>query len=348
MPTIKPLENIYQKSFEEHVSASAFSFDGTLLAMGRLSGSMSLHNSMDGTCLRELKGETGAIHASAFAPNGRWLAVGGESGILEIVPLDPNEATQSFDICMDKQSLSRWIDFLVWSEDSRFLAASCGAWVVFIDLQEMKIFSSKDCKNNITSLSSMAEENKLLAACNGGVWFLSFDGQTSDEFMVFHGVVLKAICSPTLRYVNAGLLESSVAIWDRQNKEPLVMRGYERKVTEMDWSPQVSTYKKQLFAAGGGRDISIWDFTDGPPDGQRPLFLMGHQAKVNDLRFLKKKSWLLSVADDGDLRIWQGSRNWQAGEVFKHGQPLHQIVVSETEDRILVTGAQGRVWLYKL
>ncbi|MDQ3235186.1 MAG: hypothetical protein M3Q07_25540 [Pseudobdellovibrionaceae bacterium] len=348
MPAVKTLESIYQKTFEEHVGASAFNSNGSFLAIGRLSGCLSLHNSNDGSVSREFNGRSGGIHALAYSPDGRWLAVGRESGILEIIPLDSEQSTQSFDIRMDRKSLSHWIDFVVWSEDSQILAASCGSWVIFIDAEEMKILSSKDCKNTITSLSSMAMENKVLVACNGGVWFLSFDGEKPDEFMVFDGVVLKAVCSPTLRYVNAGLLESSVAIWDRHNDEPLVMRGYERKVSEMDWSPMVPIYRKQLFAAGGGRTITIWDFTDGPPDGQMPLSLMGHQAKVNDLRFMKKRLWLLSAGQDGELRIWQGSRNWQAGDVFKHTQPLHQIFISGNEDRILVTGSQGRVWLYKL
>jgi WD40 repeat protein len=154
--------------------------------------------------------------------------------------------------------------------------------------------------------------------------------------------------SPTQRYINAGLLESSVAIWDRQNKEPLMMSGYERKVSEMAWSHLGSRYQKLLFAAGGGREITLWDFSDGPPDGQKPKFLAGHKAKVNDLRFLKKAHWLLSVGDDGDLRIWQGSRNWKPGDILRHGQPLHQMIMPPSEDRLLLLGDRGKVWLYQL
>ncbi len=345
---MKVMRKLFEKTFEEHVGSARFSPDGRTLAFGLQSDSVSIHDSVAYQALHTFQAGTGGVHSLEYAPNSQWIAVGGENGLLQVFSVSDGQLRNSFSLLENPKALSRWIEFIIWSPDSRTLAASCGSEVVFVDIELNAIVSRRECGASVTSLSLLPDQASLLASRTGGVWFLSMSGEESDAFMAFPGIVLKATASPTARYINVGLLESSVAIWDRQNKEPLIMRGYERKVTEMDWTPLGGPYRDLLFAAGGGRDVTLWDFSDGPPDGKKPLFLIGHRSKVNDLHFLKKSPWLLSAGDDGELRVWQGSRQWKPGITLQLNHPLLEIQVSPHEDKLLLLGDKGHAWLYQL
>jgi WD40 repeat protein len=345
---MKLMEKIFERVFEEHVASARFAPDGKTLTFGRQSDFVSIHDASDFRILNEFRSGTAGVHSLEYAPNSQWIAIGGENGILTLVSVPDGNHRHSIPLVEDKKALSRWIEFLIWSPDSDKVIASCGNEIVFVDIDQKQVIDRRDCGAGVSSLSLLPDGKNLLAARAGGIWFISISGEESDSFMPVPGVALKATCSPTARYVNVGLLESSVAIWDRENDEPLIMRGYERKVTEMDWTPVGGRYQHMLFAAGGGRDVTLWDFSDGPPDGKKPLFLTGHRSKINDLHFMKKAPWLLSAGEDGELRVWQGSRQWKPGMTLQLDRPLLQIEVSPKEDRLLLLGDKGHTWIYQI
>jgi WD40 repeat protein len=345
---MKSMEKIFERVFEDHVASARFAPDGRTLAFGRQSDLVSIHDANDFRILNEFKAGTVGVHSLEYSPDSQWIAIGGENGVLTLISVFDENCRYSFQLIEDQKALSRWIDFLIWSPDSEKVMAACGNELVFIDREQKKIIDRRDCGAVISSLSLLPDGKNLLAARAGGIWFLSISGEESDSFMPVPGVALKATSSPTARYINVGLLESSVAIWDRETEEPLIMRGYERKVSEMDWTPASGRYQNLLFAAGGGRDVTLWDFSDGPPDGKKPLFLTGHRAKVNDLHFMKKSPWLLSAGHDGELRVWQGSRQWKPGITLQLDRPLLQIEVSPKEDKLLLLGDKGHAWVYQM
>lgn len=91
--------------------------DGSVLAIGSMSPSISLLDSENGTCIKKLKGHSQAVHSVCFNPDGEVLASGSADNTIKL--WNPFDGT-----CI--QTLTghtAWIEVVCFSPDGKILAS---------------------------------------------------------------------------------------------------------------------------------------------------------------------------------------------------------------------------------
>ena len=93
----------------------------------------------------------------------------------------------------------------------------------------------------------------------------------------------------------------------------------------------------RIVTAGSDRTVQVWN----PANGSR-LVLRGHQDEVDTARFAPGGSQVLSVSDDGTLRLWDARSGAALAVLDSGGGPLQDFAVSR-DGRIATLSKAGVV-----
>ncbi len=105
-------------------SAVAFSPDGSLIAVGTGSSNITVWNVPDGSLSQTLKGASYAVRVIAFSPDGNLIAAAGSDSMVHVWQVSDGAARIAY-------ALKKNIGNLIFSPDSRYLAASSDVFAVY-------------------------------------------------------------------------------------------------------------------------------------------------------------------------------------------------------------------------
>lgn len=143
--------------------------------------------------------------------------------------------------------------------------------------------------------------------------------------------------SPDGKHVAAATAIGTLLIWriDQPDRPDQVLVGHHGDINMLAYGPD-----GRIVTAGSDRTLRVWN----PATGTQ-VVLRGHQDEVDTARFAPGGSQVLSVSDDGTVRLWD-ARSGDALAVLDSGAgPLGDFAVSG-DDRIAALSKAGVVRVF--
>ena len=313
------------------VTALQWEADGDLLT-GDASGDINRFTPA-GERIHYWHAHNGAVLKVCPKPTGQCVATSGEDGSIRLW----DSTGGIMQVLVEGDG---WIEQLAWKQDGQWLGAATGKKIYQWD-------DTNACEawyqtlRNIQAMAWSPSGMKLALAVNKGVFLWAPSDKQPRELMSFPGAAISLAWKPDGSALAAGTQDGFLHVWRRQigaNAKLLTMRGYQGKVSCLEWHPL-----KDTIATAGGKDIVIW----GPlhqKGGGSPLPVAHHRTTITCLSYEPSGYYLASGDRDGLVCIWDGK-----GKLVQQWQGHHEITVLrwDAEGNRLITGdTHGRLNAY--
>jgi WD40 repeat protein len=126
-------------------------------------------------------------------------------------------------------------------------------------------------------------------------------------------------------------------IWriDRPDRPARVLLGHHGDINMLGYGPD-----GRIVTAGSDRTVRVWN----PATGTQ-VVLRGHQDEVDTARFAPGGSQVISVSDDGTVRLWDAHSGNALAVLDSGAGPLGDFAVSR-DDRIATLSKAGIVRVF--
>ncbi|MGV0807416.1 WD40 repeat domain-containing protein [Mycolicibacterium setense] len=227
----------------------------------------------------------------AWSPTGQRIAVGSIHGV-DILDSDGGVVGRRH---------GGWCSSVAWSADGSRLAAGVGRTGMILDADANELFTAE----RDSTVTAVAWINRRIAtAAYGGVHVYHASAGAARDILPFTGSLLALAISPDRRWAASGNQDATLHVWRvGRNRGELEMSGYPTKISTLAFSPDSA-----LLASGGGRDVTVWDFTGPGPRGRTPRLLRAHEVTVTAVAWSPDGELLASAAGDGRVGVWEARR----------------------------------------
>lgn len=307
------------------------------VAVGAASGELSVFARDGGAVRWTREGHAGGVLAVAWSPRGGALASAGQDGRARLWDA-------SGVVALEVAGDAAWVEQLAWSPDGEHLAIGAGRTVRIIRASGAHVATLGPHASTVTGLAWNRRGDRVAASHFGGVTIWTARTGGLVRRLAWRGSMISLAWSPDGRVVVCGEQDASLHFWRLASGEDARMGGYSAKVRSLAWDG-----RSARLATSGERDVIVWDFGGGGPEGTRPLQLAGHDELVTVVGFAPRGPWLASGAADGGVAVWDLAR----GEGAPLGVGAHEAAVSRlrwtaTGREVLATDAGGGVVLWCL
>ena len=326
-----PATPTWALTLADHVSAAAWSPDGTALAAGSLAGDAVIADAATGNSTTLAPHPLGVLSV-AWSPASSRVAVGGQDARLALYERSGRP------LC--ELELGAWVCALAWAPGGRYLATAAGRSVVVTDPDGAVVHSYPEHPSTVTSLAWDARGRRVAAAFYGGVrWYEPGRAQsTAVDRLEWKGSILALAASPDGRWLAAGNQDRSVQLWRLGKDRHLEMPGYPAKIDQLAFDPT-----SRYLAVGSVGFTTVWDCAGRGPEGSTPRLLEGHARRVTALAWQHQGGGLVSAGADGLVAWWDPARTGQPTQVLDVGEEVTTAAFRLDDEALLIATAPGRV-----
>ncbi len=238
----------------------------------------------------------GRIFAAAWSPDGRWLALATETGL---VIYDADTLEIQF-----KLSGTAGLSYSVsWSPDGRYLAAGDDVGIVRLwDFQAQRVLPAVCGPHaHIHALAFRPHQPTTLAVGdnegNLTLWTISDMPPSSQTLVEGHGDSIYSLTwSADSSLLVAGTRDCSIHVHAPESQQERVLKGHGDWVRRLAWNRESSL----LASSSGDQTVCLWEW----PSGTTRARLRGHSGWVRGLSWSADNSLLFSGGGDGYVRVW--------------------------------------------
>eukprot|EP01027_Heterolobosea_sp_BB2_P000313 GEZU01000452.1.p1 GENE.GEZU01000452.1~~GEZU01000452.1.p1 ORF type:complete len:418 (-),score=155.48 GEZU01000452.1:110-1363(-) len=309
---VEKMEPIWTCNVEECVSASAFSPDGKVLAVGSLEGPIHLFDAETGKELMKLKGHNFGTQALAWNPrNHKLLASSGQDGRARVWDTETGKEITNV------KGGAQWVEHLLWvpnpSADNNNNSNSNSnsnefGHIVTASAKHLKLWNASTgdlVRTFVTNGSTISDlvwnEAKQQFAISSYSNLHTFDvnhDEPQHEY-TWKGSMISLVWSKDTNWLIAGCQENCIHLWDTRTDQDLMMQGYRKKVKELSMDSS-----SRWLATGGGPECMVWDFSGEGPAGTMPKTLEAHHDAITHVAFQNNTTILATAAKDGRVFLW--------------------------------------------
>jgi len=266
---------------------------GKALVVGDAAGGVHAFEAKSGATLWSQRGvHEGGVLEVAMHPDQPAFATAGQDGRVLVWTAGDGQVGQEIAVGDD------WAENVAWSQDGRWLAATCSRRVHVYDRNGVEVWRSEDHPSTVSAIV-WSSTGELATACYGRVSF--FDGPTGElqQKLEWKGSLVSMALSPDGDIVACGSQDNSVHFWRRSTEQDSMMAGYPSKPASLAFDDTGT-----LLATGGGEMVTVWSFRGGGPEGTMPGVLEVHAQPITTLAFAPGGMRLASGARDGCVVVW--------------------------------------------
>jgi WD40 repeat protein len=300
-----------------------------------------------------LRGHENGITATAFSPDGRWLATGSRDNTARLWRVSAEDPGANPLLLPGHE---KPVTTLAFSPDGHWLAT--GSKDQTVRLWDLR---APDPTADPTVLNGHGGDVYALAFSPDGRWLAtgSLDGKArawdmsapaSDPltFSGHEGRIITLAFSPDGHWLATGGDDRTARLWDMTASNraavPRVLAGHEGLVTALAFSAD------GRWLATGSRDKTarLWDLHASDPAAQ-PKVLRGHEDWVNTLAFSPDARWLATGSGDRTARLWDlGAADSTADPLVLRGHEKAILTLAFSPDGHWLAAGGGdksaRIW----
>ncbi|OKH38788.1 hypothetical protein NIES2119_09375 [[Phormidium ambiguum] IAM M-71] len=296
------LDQTWQETLSDYVTVIAWSNDGQTLAASSASGEIVLvKNEGNFTYLQTANDQS--VNCLAFSSDGQYLAAGGQKGEVKIWRLQLEE-TQ---LISTLENAPNWVDKLAWHPQSNQLAFSMGKYVQIWDADSQQVEVTLNFESS--SVLSMAwRPNGENLAISGHLGVKVWDSKNWDNDPINLEIPVASLniaWSADSKYIASGNLDNTLVVWQWDNPEPWVMRGFPGKIRALNWSEALTSIGAPLLAVASAQSVVVWEKATDESIGWQGKLLDSHDGIVQAIAFQPQTFLLASAAADGLIGIWE-------------------------------------------
>ncbi len=294
--------------------------------------------------IRNLTANDGALYAVAFAPDGRHVYSGGQSGKIHVWDI----ATGT------EQTLSghtAFVHSITFSPDGKRMASTATEWVGSVagEVKLWDVASGQELVNfptakgtNVTDVAFSPDGRTLaLATWNHTVQLIDLETNAIRVLSGYGQSVKTVVFTPDGRTVIAGGWGGQIMTWDvatGKNSKPLL--GHRGDIVGLAIHPN----GKFLASSSWDSTVRIWDLTTKT----QSHILTEHHRIVFDVAFSPDGNHLASASDDGTIGLWE-TGSWKSlSNLRGHDGAARNVSFSPGGSSVVSAGADGRVKLWDL
>ncbi|HET7219714.1 MAG TPA: hypothetical protein VFJ02_16775, partial [Vicinamibacterales bacterium] len=243
---------------------------------------------------RGVSGQAENTTVVTYAPDGRYAAVAGWNGIVEIWDVSARRVATRIS-SPDPQNLND----LAFSPDGRWLAAAGGTSILVWDAATGKyLFRLEGHEGRVQSVS-FSPDGRLLASGSADrtirLWTVADRRERARLLGHTSWVNAAKFSADGTRLVSAGA-DSTARIWDVRTGSPIGVLEHAAAVDDVAFTPDGT----RIVTAGWEAAISVWDASTLT----RVRQLEGHTSLVMSLAIDRSRGTLASTGVDGTIRLW--------------------------------------------
>ena len=289
----KVLKSKWNFLVDDCAISGGWSYDGEYLIITDAIGGVYVFNGNTGKVIwLKKQAHNGGILSTAVHPVNNKFATGGQDGKIFIWNTNKNLTEKVIDLG------SGWIENLSWSQNGKFLAASCSRYLYIYNELGEHVWRSDEHISTVSKVAWSAN-NEIATSCYGRVSF--FDGITGklSQKLEWRGSLVSMVLSPDGDIVACGSQDNTVHFWRRSTAKDSMMSGYPQKPSSLAFDATGT-----FLATGGSEHVIIWSFKGDGPEGTSPLTLKLHKDPITSLAFSNKGMNLASASKDGMVVLW--------------------------------------------
>lgn len=370
--------------YQEGLTATTYSSDGSFIAAASRDCSIKIYNSETGTELCTLTGHSNWIVDLKFSVDNRQLYSASWDESIKVWDIDLH--TCSYTLTGHKRRVSS----IATTKAGDWLASA--SWDCTVKLWETR-GGQPECKQTITignkpinSCAFVNEDKQLMVATwDGKIKIFNIEDEKEVKVLQAHKKSVSTIAySPLGKQMVSGGLDRDLILWDAQagkpistltqHAKPITMVSYtadgshllssSADFTTKVWDANLGQEKKcikvecgnllccsfhpsidtRLATGTSDCDVIVWDLTEG----KQILKLEGHTRAVVCVEYSPDGKEIASSGEDGLIIIWNADTGEKIHNIKAHNGPISSIAWSPVkEDKRLVSGGDDfmiKIW----
>jgi WD40 repeat protein len=237
-----------------------------------------------------------------------------------------------------------WFEHVCLNEAGTVLLASKNKTLYWFEKQD-EHFGLIKLDNSYTSTISSIIFNtgSFLISNYGGNRHFTENDPFNYDFFPWKTSLLTSSWSPNKKFIASSTQENAVHFWYYPFEEgkDFQISGYPSKIKKILWSED-----SNLLFLDEDEHVNIWDFSNGPPAGQRPIELYCGRGRVND--FMYKNGMVIIATAYGNVFLYllENTKNWT--EQYIVSGNITTILTNEEMSTIFVGTEQGDIYALEL
>lgn len=237
-----------------------------------------------------------------------------------------------------------WFEHISIGKDGSILFVAKGKTLYILE-QKNQIYTlvKKDSSFNSTISDILFNHDAFLVSNYGGVREYKIEDLKNFTLFEWKTSLLTTSWSPDKKYIAAGTQENAIHFWPYpfEKEQDFQIGGFQNKVTKMIWTKDAFQ-----FAVNGYEDVHIWDFSEGPPTGKKPLTLHCGFGKIIDIHY--SGNILVAATETGFIFYFVPDTHERFVLIQSADGEITCISMKEDESELFVGTRSGNLYSFEI